>query len=117
MTILRVGGGGTKTQVSGVVSLAASGIVLAGVAGKKLKCYCYSIQSRNDGMTVQLTDGNGGANLTHVWTFNAREGTVPPATVPETFIFATSQGNAIFAVVTGAGMVDIDVRCWNDDVS
>lgn len=115
MTTVAVAGGYAKTQQRGVVSLAASGIVLAAVPGKRLKVYTFSLQSRNDNMTAQFTDGAGGTNLGHVWTLNAREGMSAPVSTPATFIFATSPGTALYAVLTGAGIVDFEISYWADD--
>ena len=116
MTTLHTSGTGVpKTQRRAVVSLGASGIVIAAVTGKRLKVYAYSLQSRNDGMTVQLTDGLGGTNLTHIWTCNAREGVISPIAVPLTYYFATTAGSLLYAVVTGGGTIDIDLSYWDDD--
>jgi hypothetical protein len=117
VTDLAVHGGGPKTQKTAVQALSGSGNVVPGVAGAVIKVKGYSFQSRNDGMTLQLTDGNGGPALTHLWTFNAREGVIAPATVPNTYHFATSVGTALYAVITGAGTVDIDVAYWDADPS
>lgn len=115
MTTVAVAGGYAKTQRRAVVSLAASGIVVAAVPGKMLKVYTFSLQSRSDNMTAQFTDGAGGTNLGHVWSFNAREGMVSPVSPPATFIFATSPGTALYAVLTGTGTVDVEVSYWADD--
>ena len=115
MTTVAIAGGFAKTQKRAIVSLGASGTVQAAVANKKLKIYAYSLQSRNDGMTIQFTDGNGGVNLTHIWTLNAREGVISPIAPPASFYFATSLGTALYAVISGAGTVDIDACYWDDD--
>lgn len=116
MTILQTTGAGVaKTQQRAVITLVGSSIVIGAVPGKRLKIYQHSIQSRNDGMTVQLTDGFGGVNLTHIWTFNAREGVESPVALPPVFLYATTAGNALWGVVSGAGSVDLDVSYWDDD--
>ena len=93
----------------------SSGFVVAAVAGFRIKVYAYSYQSRNDAMSVQLTDGQGGPALDQVWTFNAREGVISPASVPDTYFFSTSLGNGLYAVITGTGTVDIAVSYWAND--
>jgi hypothetical protein len=117
MTTIAVKGGFAKNQKRAAVALAASGNIVAAVAGGLIKVITYSFQSRNDGMTIQLTDGNGGAALTHVWTFNTREGVIAPLAQPDTYHFAGSAGTALYGVITGAGTVDVDVSYWDDDSS
>ncbi len=107
------GVGTLKAFQSKAVTLTGTGdIVPAQGTGRRIKVYRFSIQSRTDGMTVQITDGQGGTNLDQVWTLNAREGTAPPSSEPPTFLFATSGGNALSATVTGAGTVDIAASFW-----
>ena len=117
MTDVAVHGGPTKAQKRAVFSATVSGFVVAAVTGKRIKVYGYSIQARTDGASAKLTDGNGGADLTHVWTLNAREGACPPFTTPNTYICATTKDNGLYAVLTGGQTVDIDVSYWDDDAT
>lgn len=110
-------GGSGKTLKRAVVALTATGDVVAAVAGRRIKVYAWEIQSRNDTMTVQFRDGAAGAFLGVRWNFNTREGAMGSAVQPPTFIFATSAGNALQAVITGTGTVDLAVSYWDDDTT
>jgi len=104
-----------KTLKSGVVSLNASGnIVAAAGANKSIRVYSIFAQSRNDSMTLQITDGSGGGNLSARMGFNSREGlsrSVPPPAV----LWKTSDNTALYASIAGTGTIDIDVQYWDDD--
>lgn len=104
-----------KTLKRKVVALTVTGEVIALVATKKLKIFSYAIQSRNDSMTVQFRDGTAGNLIGLRWTLNAREGAVGPATDPPTFLFNTTAGNNLQAVITGTGTIDIEVSYFDDD--
>jgi hypothetical protein len=49
------------------------------------------------------------------WTLDAREGAVGHAINPPDFLFATTAGNALRAVITGTGTIDIEVSYWDID--
>ncbi|HWO69659.1 MAG TPA: hypothetical protein VNP94_02750, partial [Actinomycetota bacterium] len=98
-----VDGGAGKTLKRAVVSLTATGTVVAAVSGRRIKVYQYAIQSRNDGMTVRFRDGGAGANLGLDWSLNTREGAQSGPVNPPAFIFGTSAGNSLDAVVSGTG--------------
>lgn len=109
---------GTVTAAHGltlkraVVSLSASGNVVAAVASNKITVYQYAVQSRNDSMTFQFTDGNGGPALGLRWTLNAREG-AQSAVSPPGWIFRNANNNtAIYGTITGTGTVDVEVSYW-----
>lgn|SRR5574343_352547 len=107
-----------KTRKTSVVSLSASGNVIAAVASKLIKVYQFEIQSLNDGMTVKFTDGNGGSNLGFAWNLNTREGVMSSVATPPNFLFKNASVNtAIYAVITGTGTVNITARYWDDDAS
>ena len=110
-------GGSGKTLKRAVVSLTATGDVIAAVASKKLKIFCYELQSRNDSMTVQLRDGAAGSSLSIRWALNTRELAISAAVNPPTFLLVTSAGSALQAVITGTGTVDIAASYWDDDAS
>jgi hypothetical protein len=115
---LRVDPLGTgKTLRRAVASLSATGDVVAAVAGKRIKVYQYALQSQTDGMTVQLRSGTAGPLLTLPWTLNAREGAVGGAVSPPAFLFGTSAGQSLRAIVTGTGTVTVEVSYWDDDAS
>jgi hypothetical protein len=84
---------------------------LAGVDGRQLCVYAYSIQSRNDSMIGQLVD-NKTAHLTMRWAFNTREAVTIQSVTPPAYLFCTSPGNALQLHVTGAGTLDTDVSYW-----
>ena len=109
-------GGSGKTLKRAVVALTVTGDAVAAVASKKLKIYTYELQSRNDSMTVQFRDG-AGSSMSIRWALNTRELAISGTTNPPTFLFATSAGNALQAVITGTGTVDIAVSYWDDDAS
>jgi hypothetical protein len=109
--------GSGKSLKRAVVSLTASGNIVAGVTGKLIKVYAYSIQSINDTMTAQITNGSGGAALDQLWTLNAREGVMGSAVNPPSFLFATTAATALYATITGTGTFKIAVSYWDDDNS
>lgn len=109
--------GTSKTLKRAVVSLTASGNVVAAVAGKVLKVYEYEIQSLTDSMTVLLEDGSAGADLAGAYSFNAREGIAPGAVTPPNYLFKTTAATALYATLTGTGTVKIAASYWDDDAS
>lgn len=106
-----------KSLKTFVVSLTATGDVVAAVAGKRIKVYRYAIQSRNVGMTAQFRDGAAGSLLGLRWGLDAREGVESPCASPPDWLFATTAGNALQAVIGGTGTVDIEVNVWDDDAA
>ena len=110
-------GGSGKTLKRAVVALTATGDVIVAVSTKRLKVFHYAVQSRADGMTVQFRDGAAGALLGLRWGLNNREGAVGGAVNPPAFLFATIAGNALQAVISGTGTVDIEVTYWDDDIA
>lgn len=110
-------GGSGKTLKRAVVALTATGDVIAAVTSKKLKIYAFEIQSRNDTMTVQFRDGASGSTLGLRWGLNTRELAISGVTNPPTFLFTTSAGTALQAVITGTGTIDIATSYWDDDAS
>jgi len=117
MTTIAATGGFQKTQKRAVVSLTGSGTFVAAVSGRRIKVYAFTIQSRSATMTVQLTDGNGGANLTRIYTLGVgTEKDAAPCT-PNTYHFATTAGSALYVVITGTGTIDLDCSYWDDDAA
>lgn len=112
-----VDGGAGKTLKRAVVSLTASGNVVASVSSKVIKVFSYTIQSLTDGMTILLEDGSGGTDLSGAYSLNAREGIVEGAVNPPAFLFKTSATTALYATITGTGTVKIAVSYWDDDAS
>lgn len=112
-----VDAGAAKTLKRAVVSLTATGTVIAAVSGRRLKVYQYALQSRNDSMTVRFRDGSAGGNLGLEWSLNAREGVSSGPVNPPAFLFGTTAGNALDAVVSGTGTVWVEVSYWDDDTS
>lgn len=112
-----VDGGAGKTLKRAVVSLTATGTVIAAVSGRRLKVYQYAIQSRNDGMTARFRDGTAGSNLGLEWSLNTREGVSSGPVNPPAFLFATTAGNSLDAVLSGTGTVWIEVSYWDDDTA
>lgn len=114
---VQIAGGTTKTLKRAVVALTATGDVIAAVSTKRLKIYQYALQSRTNNMTSQFRDGAAGALLGLRWGFNQREGASSGAVDPATWLFQTTAGNALQAVITGSGTVDIEVSYWDDDTT
>lgn len=104
-----------KTLKRAIVALTETGNIVAAVTGKRLKVFSYAVQSRDDSMTVQFRDGAAGSVLSLRWTLNSREGATIGATTPPKFLFQTTAGNALQAVITGTGTIDIEVSYWDDD--
>lgn len=106
-----------KTIKKAIVSLTASGnIVAAAGASKSSRVFAFAAQSRDDTMTLQVTDGSGGAALSLRWTFNAREG-VSQVINPPAWLMKTTDNTALYATITGTGTVDIEVSYWDDDAA
>lgn len=101
-----------------IVALTGTGDVVAAVTDRRIKVYHYEVQSENDGMSVQFRDGASGAFLGIKWLFDAREGCMASPGLPtedRLYIFATTAGNALRAVISGAGTVNIAVSYWDED--
>lgn len=106
-----------KTLKFATVSLSASGnIVAAAGASKSIRVYALAAQSRNDSMTLQVTNGSGGAALSLRWAFNTREG-VSRAVNPPAWLTLTGDNTALYATITGTGTIDIEVSYWDDDAA
>ena len=98
-----------------VVALAATGNVVAAVAGKRIKVYAFELQSRDASMTFQFRDGAAGNLLGARWGFNAREGAMAQPVSPPVYLFQTTAGNALQGVLTGTGTIDCAVSYWDDN--
>lgn len=109
-------GGAGKTLKRAVVSLAATGDVVAAVPTKRIKVYQYALQSRADSLTAQFRDGGAGAFLGLRWGINTREGAQGGAVNPPAFVLATTAGNSLQIVIAG-GTVDVEVSYWDDDAA
>ena len=105
-----------KTIKKAVVSLTASGNIVAAVASKSIRMFEIAAQSRNDSMTLQVTDGSGGAALSLRWAFNTREG-VSRIINPPAWLAKTTDNTALYATITGTGTIDIEVSYWDDDAA
>ena len=103
-----------KALKRAVVNVAATGDVVAAVAGRRIKVYAYAMQGQGT-VTAFLRDGAAGDPLTLTWNFQAREGVVAQPTKPPTYLFATSQGNALQVVLSAAVTVGVEVSYWDDD--
>ena len=103
-----------KALKRAVVNVAATGDVVAAVAGKRIKVYAYAMQGQGT-VNAFLRDGAVGDPLTLTWNFQTREGLVAQTTKPPTFLFATSQGNALQVVLSAAVTVGVEVSYWDDD--
>jgi hypothetical protein len=107
-----------KTPQRAVVSLNASGNVISAVPGRLIKVYAFAAQSRNDNMTLQITDGVGGSSLSLRWALNTREGVSQPAVAPPAYYYKNAAVNtAIYAAITGVGTIDIEISYYADDAS
>jgi len=109
--------GSGKTLKRAVVSLTASGNLVALVSAKMIKVYAFSLQSISDTMTVQITDGSGGTALDQLWTLNAREGVMASAVNPPAYLLKTSAGVALYLTITGTGTIKAVCSYWDDDAS
>lgn len=97
-----------------VVALTSTGNVVAAVTGKKIRVYALEIQSSDAGMVTQLRDGTAGAFLTIPWELDAGIGLLREVNPPY-FLFETTAGNALRAVLSGVGTVNISVYYWDED--
>lgn len=115
--IQAVTSGTAKTLKRVIAALTVTGDVIAAVATKKLKVYAYAMQSRNASMTVQLRDGGSGSLVSLRWALGSAVLVVTSAITPDGFLFTTTAGNALQAVITGTGTIDIEVSYWDDDTT
>lgn len=116
-SITAINGGSGKTLKTAAVALTATGTVVAAVTGKRIKVYRYAIQSRNDTMTVRFRDGGAGSAIGMEWLLNTREGVSSGAVDPPNFLFATTAGNSLDAIVSGTGTVWVEVQYFDDDAT
>jgi len=93
----------------------ASGNIVAGVAGKVIKVHGLTIQAQGT-VTVNINNGAGGASLAE-WSFQAREGVVYAFTPYPAHWFQTSVATALYATLSAAIVVTMNVIYTDDDAS
>jgi len=86
---------------------ATSQTVVAAVASKQIRCLGYRIQAQGT-VSARFIAGSSGANLSQVWSFQAREGTVVNAPFGA-FEFQSSAGEGIAVSLSGAVTADISL--------
>jgi len=94
---------------------AASGDLVALVAGKVIKVHAITIQAAGT-VVVNITDGNGGASLAE-WSFQAREGVVYSFAPYPAHWFQTSVGTALYVTLSLAVTTTINVIYSDSDAS
>lgn len=103
-----------KTLESAVVSLTATGTIVAAVSGKRIKAYaiCLSVSAA---LSFNWRDG-ASTNLTGLQPFGINGGYTMVVTPPE-FIFGTTAGNSLDLVISGSGTIAGWVSYWTDDAT
>jgi hypothetical protein len=109
----------TKTIKRAVGTASASGnntAIAAPGASKVIKVINYALQGQGT-VNAKFTDGAGGADLTMLWNFQAREGTnLGPQVIPQ-FHFKCTANTALVLNLSAAVSVGYEVTYWDDDAS
>ena len=106
--------GPPSTLKTASFSLAATGAVVAAVSGKRIKVYAVRLVV-SAAVSVNFRDGastalEGAQPL-------AANGGFAESVNPPAFLFATTAGNALDLVISGAGTVSGRVSYWDEDAS
>ena len=107
-------GGSGKTLKSAVLSLAATGTVVAAVASKRIKVYAVKAVV---GAALSINFRDGGTTALEGAQVLAINGGYVESVDPPNFLFATTSGNSLDMVVTGVGTVAGRVSYWDDDAT
>ena len=105
-------GGSGKTLKSAVISLTATGTVVAAVGGKRIKVYAVKLIC-SAALSINWRDGASTA-LEGVQSI-AINGGYAENVNPPSFLFGTTAGNSLDLVITGVGTVAGRVSYWDDD--
>ena len=105
-------GGSGKTLKSAVISLTATGTVVAAVAGKRLKVFGIKLVVSAT-MTALWRDG-ASTNMEGAQSLGINGGYIEGVN-PPTFLFGTTAGNSLDLVLTGVGTAAGRVSYWDDD--
>jgi len=104
--------GTTKTLKTAVVSLSATGTVIAAVSGKRLKVYAIKLIV-DAALSVNWRDG--AATALEGAQALAANGGYTEAVNPPAFLLATTAGNTLDLVISGTGNAQGRVSYWDDD--
>lgn len=101
--------GTAMTVKTAFTSVASSGnnTFIAGIASTRIRVLGYRIQAQGT-VAVRFTATSSGANLSQLWTFQAREGTVVNAPFGA-FEFQTSAGEGVQINLSGAVTADVSL--------
>ena len=112
--ITELSGGSRKTLKTAVVSISATGTVIAAVTAKRLKIYAVKLVCSAD-LSIKFRDG-ASTDLEGSQDFLANGGVAEAVTPPE-FLFATTAGNRLDLVISGTGTVSGRISYWDDDAT
>ena len=101
-----------KSLKSAAFSLSATGTVVTGVSGKRIKVYAVKLVAAAN-LNVNFRDG-ASTNLEGSMALAANGGFVEFVNPPN-FLFATAVGNSLDLVVSGTGAAAGRVSYWDDD--
>lgn len=106
-----------KTLKTLKIDVAAVGdnVIVALVAGKRIKVTAYTLQSKGT-VDVKLVNGAAGTDLTGAFSFQAREG-LALATAAPGFLMATTAGIALYLNLSLAIQVVGFVTYFDDDAT
>lgn len=113
-TVTTTDGGAGKTLKTAVVSLSATGTVVAAVASKRIKVYAVKVIC-SAAISVNWRDGASTA-LEGAQAIALNSGFVENVN-PPAFLFGTTAGNSLDLVITGIGTAAGRVSYWDDDAS
>jgi hypothetical protein len=110
--------GETLYSITGSGSTAGDKIIIAAVAGKRIKVYAFSAfaPTSTTAVTATFQDGIGGASLftALIQAPNQASFAFGIATSVPTFLFATSAGNGLNMNLSAATLVTANISYWLD---
>lgn len=101
-----------RTKKTQKFSLAATGTVVAAVSGKRIKVYSVRLLV-SAAISVKFRDG-AATDLEDLQPL-AINGGFTESVNPADFLFATTAGNSLDLVISGAGTASGRVSYWDDD--
>lgn len=106
--------GSGKTLKSAAFNLAATGTVVAAVAGKRIKVYSAKLVTRNNDLDANFR--SGAATALEGPQFFLKGGGYVETVNPPAFLFATTAGERLDLVLSGDGASG-RVSYWDDDAT
>jgi hypothetical protein len=108
----------SKTYLTKVGRINATGLFSIAVANKLIKVHSYSVQSESDSQTAYFYEETSGTQLSQKWVLNSREGAVKPFVYAPAQLFKTATtGKDLGLNLAAATYVDYEIQYSIDDAT